>query len=125
MVHGDPAGGNVLDTVDGLLLIDPPGALIALPEADIGQICSQVGGVDATAEMIELVSNHDRTLDPSAIAGFAGLNFFVWGGYFLAMHLIQTPATANKLPKLPATTRSVTLYLPGNSSGNIGCRDSP
>ena len=86
MVHGDPAGGNVLDTVDGLLLIDPPGALIALPEADIGQICSQVGGVDATAEMIELVSNHDRTLDPSAIAGFAGLNFFVWGGYFLAMH---------------------------------------
>jgi hypothetical protein len=86
VVHGDPASSNVLDTADGLLLFDPPGALIALPEADIAQICSQVGGVEATAEMIELVSNHDPTLDPSAIAGFAGLNFLVWGGYFLVQH---------------------------------------
>lgn len=86
VVHGDPAGGNVLDTVSGYLLIDPPGALIALPEADIAQICSQVGGVEATTEMIDLVSNHDPTLDPSAIAGFAGINFLVWGGYLLAQH---------------------------------------
>jgi streptomycin 6-kinase len=86
IVHGDPASGNVLDSDRGLLLIDPPGALIALPEADIAQICCQVGGVEATAELIELVSNHHPTLDPSAIAGFAGLNFLVWGGYLLAQH---------------------------------------
>lgn len=86
VIHGDPAGGNVLDTGDGLLLIDPPGALIALPEADIAQICSQVGEVEATAEMIELASRHDPALDPSAIAGFAGLNFLIWGGYLLAQH---------------------------------------
>ena len=61
-------------------------ALIALPEADIAQICSQVGEVEATAEMIELASSNDPSLDPSAIAGFAGLNFLIWGGYLLAQH---------------------------------------
>ena len=109
VVHGDPASGNVLDTADGLLLIDPPGALIALPEADIAQICSQVGGVEATAEMIELVSSHDPTLDPSAIAGFAGLNFFVWGGYFLAQH--PNPDARHSEQTAEATLRDAERYL--------------
>ncbi len=86
VIHGDPASSNVLDSCNGLLLIDPPGALIALPEADIAQICCQVGGVEATAELIELASNEDPTLDPAAIAGFAGLNFLVWSGYLLTEH---------------------------------------
>lgn len=109
VVHGDPASGNVLDTADGLLLIDPPGALIALPEADIAQICSQVGGVEATAEMIELVSNHDPTMDPSAIAGFAGLNFFVWGGYFLAQH--PNPDARHSEQTAAATRQDAERYL--------------
>ena len=86
VIHGDPAGSNVLDTGHGLVLIDPPGALVALPEADIAQICCQVGGVEAAVELIGLVSGRDPALDPSAIAGFAGLNFLVWGGYLLAQH---------------------------------------
>ena len=109
VVHGDPASGNVLDTADGLLLIDPPGALIALPEADIAQICSQVGGVEATAEMIELVSNHDPTLDPSAIAGFAGLNFLVWGGYFLVQH--PNPDARHSEQAAAATRQDAERYL--------------
>lgn len=109
VVHGDPAGGNVLASVDRLLLIDPPGALIALPEADIAQICSQVGGVEAVAEMIELVSNHDPTLDPSAIAGFAGLNFLVWGGYFLAQH--PNPDARRGEQAAEATRQDAERYL--------------
>jgi Phosphotransferase enzyme family len=109
VVHGDPASGNVLDTVSGLLLIDPPGALIALPEADIAQICSQVGGVEAAAEMIELASDHDPTLDPSAIAGFAGLNFLVWGGYLLAQH--PNPDANHSEPTAEAARQDAQRYL--------------
>jgi hypothetical protein len=109
VVHGDPAGGNVLDSVDGLLLIDPPGALIALPEADIAQICSQAGGVEAVAEMIELASSHDPTLDPSAIAGFAGLNFLVWGGYLLGQH--PNPDARNSEQNAEATRQDAERYL--------------
>jgi hypothetical protein len=109
VVHGDPAGGNVLDSIGRLLLIDPPGALIALPEADIAQICSQVGGVEAAAEMIELVSDHDPTLDPSAIAGFAGLNFLVWGGYLLAQH--PNPDARHSEPTTEAMREDAERYL--------------
>jgi hypothetical protein len=87
LVHGDPAGANVLDTDDGnLILLDPPGALRAMREADIGQICSQVGGVEHSLSMIEVALEADRTLDPGALACFAGINFLIWSGYFLVEH---------------------------------------
>ena len=108
-VHGDPASGNVLNSIDGLLLIDPPGALMALPEADIAQICSQVGGVEAAAEMIELVSSHDPALDPSAIAGFAGLNFLVWSGYFLVQH--PNPDARHSEPTANVAREDAQRYL--------------
>lgn len=87
VVHGDPAGGNVI--VDGggaMLLLDPPGALRALPEADVGQICSQVGGVQHVEAVVDAACDAHRRLDPAAVAAFAGLNFLTWAGYFLVAH---------------------------------------
>jgi len=86
LVHGDPAGRNVLQTSSGLVLLDPPGALTALREADVAQICSQVGGVSDLVDMIDVACDQDSTLDPSAIAGFAGLNVLLLSGYVLAGH---------------------------------------
>jgi hypothetical protein len=109
VIHGDPAGTNVLDSGGRLLLIDPPGALIALPEADIAQICSQVGGVEAAAELIDLVSSRDPALDPSAIAGFTGLNFLVWGGYLLAQH--PNPDACRGEPSAETARQNAERYL--------------
>lgn len=87
IVHGDPAGSNVLEGPGGeLTLLDPPGALIAMREADVGQICSQVGQVEHVDEMIDVACQTDPTLNPDAVACFAGLNLLCWSGYFLAGH---------------------------------------
>ena len=96
LLHGDPAGSNVLVTDQGsLVLIDPPGAIRGPREADAGQIASHVGcghdgdPADKAAEVIALVEEAaaaDRSLDPRLVALFAGLNLLVWSGYFLARH---------------------------------------
>jgi len=114
VVHGDPAGLNVLGTDRGLLLLDPPGALVALPEADIAQICCQVGGVSGARELLTLVSEEHAELDPSALAGFAGLNLLIWAGYILAKH-------SNPDVKRASTCR-VSPHRPGGSAGADGAR---
>jgi hypothetical protein len=86
IVHGDPAGANVLEGDGGLLLLDPPGALQALPEADVAQICSQVGGAEHAEAVIAAVCEQDPHLDPGAVAALAGLNFLTWAGYSFAGH---------------------------------------
>jgi hypothetical protein len=99
IVHGDPAGRNVLVTDSGFVLLDPPGALRAMREADIGQICSQVGGTDNVDLLIDVACDTDPTLLPDAVACFAGLNFLTWAGYFLAGH--DHPDVASAGPSAP------------------------
>jgi hypothetical protein len=87
VLHGDPAGSNVLVRDDGrFVLLDPAGAIRGLREADVAQICSQVGGADAVVDVIAAVCDDDATLDRRAVAALAGLNFLTWAGYFLASH---------------------------------------
>jgi Ser/Thr protein kinase RdoA (MazF antagonist) len=86
VIHGDPAGGNVLRTPSGLILLDPPGALIASREADVAQICSQVGGAALAQRMIAKACDLDPTLHPEALACLAGINILVWAGYLLVGH---------------------------------------
>jgi Phosphotransferase enzyme family len=115
LLHGDPAGSNVLVTGDGsFVLLDPPGAIRGPREADAGQIASHVGCAQAgdpaakAAEVIALVDEAaaaDRSLDPRLVALFAGLNLLVWAGYFLAGH--GHPATddaAGQEPVVAAET---------------------
>jgi hypothetical protein len=110
LLHGDPAGSNVLVTGDGsFVLLDPPGAIRGLREADAGQIASHVGcghvgdPADKAAEVVALVEEAaaaDRSLDPRLVALFAGLNLLVWSGYFLALH--GHPATGEAAGREPA-----------------------
>jgi hypothetical protein len=86
ILHGDPAGGNVLCGADGLILLDPPGALRGLREADAAQICSQIGGAEHAEALIEAVCARHRWLEPGAVAALAGVNFLIWAGYALAGH---------------------------------------
>lgn len=96
LLHGDPAGSNVLVAADGsFVLLDPPGAIRGPREADAGQIASHVGcaqagdPADKAAEVIALTdeaATADPSLDPRLVALFAGLNMLVWAGYFLARH---------------------------------------
>ena len=97
LLHGDPAGSNVLVVEGGgsFVLLDPPGAIRGPREADAGQIASHIGcghagnPADKAAEVIALVEGAaaaDRSLDPRLVALFAGLNLLVWSGYFLARH---------------------------------------
>ncbi len=86
LLHGDPAGSNVLKTKAGLVLLDPPGALVGLPEADVGQICWHVGGVDGVEGAVNSACAVDHSLNPDAVAAFAGFNLIVWAGYSLAEH---------------------------------------
>lgn len=87
VVHGDPAGGNVLVLADGgLLLLDPPGALRGMREADAGQICAQVGGSEHVYPVLASVCDAQPQLDPAAVSLFAGMNFLAWAGYFLVEH---------------------------------------
>lgn len=86
VIHGDPAGANVLKTSTGLVLLDPPGALMASREADVAQICSQVGGASLASQMIAKACDLDPTLHPEAVACLAGINILVWAGYLLIGH---------------------------------------
>jgi hypothetical protein len=96
LLHGDPAGSNVLVTEDdSFVLLDPPGAIRGPREADAGQIASHVGcaragdPADKAAEVVALVDEAaaaGESLDPRLVALFAGLNLLVWSGYFLVGH---------------------------------------
>jgi aminoglycoside phosphotransferase (APT) family kinase protein len=92
ILHGDPAGGNVLQGPEGLILLDPPGALRGLREADAAQICSQIGGAEHAEELIDAVCARHRWLEPAAVEALAGVNFLTWAGYELAGH--QSPDAA-------------------------------
>ncbi|HEY6312977.1 MAG TPA: hypothetical protein VIY52_19545 [Streptosporangiaceae bacterium] len=85
VIHGDPAA-NVLRTPSGLILLDPPGALVASREADVAQICSQVGGAALAWQMITKACDLDPTLHPEALACLAGITILVWTGYLLVGH---------------------------------------
>jgi hypothetical protein len=97
VIHGDPAGANVLRTSSGLVLLDPPGALMASREADVAQICSQVGGAALASQMIAKACELDPTLHPEAVACLAGINILVWTGYLLVRH--DNPDIAEDLPE--------------------------
>ena len=86
IIHGDPAGANILRTSSGLILLDPPGALVASREADVAQICSQVGGAPLAPRMIAKACDLDPTLYPEALACLTGINILVWTGYLLVGH---------------------------------------
>lgn len=86
-VHGDPAGPNVLRTDRGLVLMDPPGALRAVPEADLAQICFQTSNRDLTVlELIDLVCRRDRTVNPAFLCFFVAMNLLIVAGYLLTDH---------------------------------------
>jgi hypothetical protein len=117
ILHGDPAGSNVLVAEDGsLVLLDPPGAIRGPREADAGQAASNIGcgrpgdPEEKAAEVVGLVDEAaagDQALDPRLIALFAGLNLLVWSGYFLARH--SNPATGR--PAGSDSVRAAEAYL--------------
>lgn len=119
LLHGDPAGSNVLVADDGsFVLLDPPGAIRGPREADAGQIASHVGcghtggPADKAAEVIALVDEAaaaDPTLDPRPLALFAGLNLLVWAGYFLARH--EHPATGRVNGQVPVSAAEAYLAV--------------
>lgn len=111
LIHGDPAGGNVLVAGSDLVLLDPPGALQAMREADVGQICSQVGGVGHVVAMVDVACDADRTLMPDAVACFAGLNFLTWAGYFLAGHHHPDAVGGGGDPEAEAAVEPAKRYL--------------
>lgn len=86
VLHGDPAPVNILRSPAGLVLLDPPGSLRGMREADVGQICSQIGGVADVEALVDVAVQADPTLDRRAVAAFAGINFLTWAGYSLAEH---------------------------------------
>lgn len=96
LVHGDVAHNVLVGPEGELTLLDPPGAIRAMPEADVGQICFQVGGYDHIVEAIDAACRTDPTLHPGVVACFAGLNFLTSAGYFLAGHLNPDTASASR-----------------------------
>jgi hypothetical protein len=96
LLHGDASGANALVLGGTLVLLDPPGAIRGPREADVGHIVSYMACVGArTVE--EKVADIDSllhaacqaapSLDPAAVALFAGVNLITWAGYFLAGHV--------------------------------------
>jgi hypothetical protein len=86
ILHGDAAGTNVLRGPGGLILLDPPGALRGLREADAAQICSQLGSTEHAEALIDAVCARHRWLEPASVAALAGINFLIWAGYALVGH---------------------------------------
>lgn len=86
IVHGDPAPSNILDGCSGRILLDPPGAILAMREADIAQVCWHWGDKAEPWVGISTACDADPTLDPSAIAAFLGFNYLISAGYVLTSH---------------------------------------
>lgn len=86
-IHGDPAGSNVLDSPNGLVAIDPPGAVRAPREADLARICVQADDASDVVSVMEAVWAEHRHLNFDLLAFFVGMELFVVAGYLLADHL--------------------------------------
>jgi len=87
LVHADPAGINIVVGPGGeWRLIDPPGAVVAMREADAGQIAWHTGRSAALEEAVTAICTADATLLPGAVAAFAAFNLVVEAGYELAGH---------------------------------------
>lgn len=88
LLHGDVSPSNVLDGGDnGLFLFDPPGALVGPPEADVGHMCSHLGGAAHAAQLVEEACRHDPRLERDQVAFFAGVDLLLWAGYVAASHM--------------------------------------
>ena len=121
LLHGDPAGRNVLVQPSGnLCLLDPAGARRGMREADVGQICSQVGGIDHVEEAIQEAWNEDPTLHPGAISCFAGINFLNASGYLLADHFNPDTESARQSSKSQEAVEPVALEWLSVASRLIG-----
>ena len=123
LLHGDVSGGNALVLRDGsLVLLDPPGAICGPREADIGHIVSYVACVGSrTAE--EKVADIDPllhaaceavpSLDPTAVALFAGVNLLTWAGYFLVGHVNRNAGSSAADESFPRPLEQASAYLVG------------
>lgn len=123
LVHGDPAGSNVLVTpTNSFVLLDPPGALVGPREADAGQIASHMacaGSRDAeekgadTLILVDEAARADRSLNPATIGLFAGINLMIWSGYFLVSHYNVNVLSTAQDPdsERSARLRSAHVYL--------------
>lgn len=93
LLHGDASGTNALVLDDrSLVLLDPPGAIRGPREADVGHIvsCVACAGSRPAKEKVADIDPLLRaayeaapSLEPAAIALFAGVNLLTWAGYFL------------------------------------------
>lgn len=114
LIHGDPAGANVVRSSSGPVLLDPPGALLACREADVAQICCQVGGASLVPQMITKACDLDRTLHPEMLACLAGINILLWAGYLLVGHAHPDIATDRSSERERQVTEAVNyMYLAG------------
>ncbi|MGY1669935.1 phosphotransferase [Geodermatophilus sp. SYSU D00710] len=87
LLHGDVSPSNVLDGGEnGLILFDPPGALVGPPEADVGHMCTHLGGADHAARLVEEACALDRRLERDRVAFFAGVDLLLWAGYVAGSH---------------------------------------
>ena len=86
IVHGDPAPSNIVIGSSGRILLDPPGAIMAMREADMAQVCWHWGDKTEPWNAITSACNADSTLNPEAIAAFLGFNYLIAAGYVLTSH---------------------------------------
>ena len=123
LLHGDASGANALVLGDGsLILLDPPGAIRGPREADVGHIVSYVACVGArTAEekiagldpLLGAACQAAPSLDPAAVALFAGVNLLTWAGYFLAGHVNRYAGSSGADAATARPLGEASAYLAG------------
>jgi len=123
LLHGDASGANALVLGDGsLVLLDPPGAIRGPREADIGHIVSYVACVGSrTAEekvadidpLLRTACEASPSLDPAAVALFAGVNLLTWAGYFLVGHVNRNAGSSGVGGDSPRPLDQASAYLAG------------
>ena len=86
IIHGDPAPSNTVTGSAGRVLLDPPGAIMAMREADVAQVCWHWGDRTEAWDAITSACEADPTLNPEAIAAFLGFNYLIAAGYVLTSH---------------------------------------
>jgi hypothetical protein len=123
LLHGDVSGANALVLDDGsLVLLDPPGAIRGPREADVGYIVSYVACAGSrTAEeevadidpLLRAAREAAPSLDPAAIALFAGVNLLTWAGYFLVGHVNRNADSFGGDEDTPRPLDQASAYLAG------------